>query len=127
MKVLTVRQPWASLIIGGHKDIENRSWTTHYRGPLAIHAGQATDQGGLRACRELLPEVLPHGSVLGIVDLVDVVTDSRSRWAEPGLYHWVLKNPRTLGKPIPVAGKLGLWTPSPSLAMSLDQEDVTPH
>lgn len=38
MKALTLWQPWASLVAGGLKQIETRSWTTRYRGPLAIHA-----------------------------------------------------------------------------------------
>ena len=41
MKALTIRQPWASLIAAGVKTIETRSWSTKYRGPLAIHAGKA--------------------------------------------------------------------------------------
>lgn len=41
MKALTIRQPWASLIAHGVKTIETRSWSTKYRGPLAIHAGKA--------------------------------------------------------------------------------------
>lgn len=40
MKALTIRQPWASLIAHGVKTIETRSWSTEYRGPLAIHAGK---------------------------------------------------------------------------------------
>lgn len=40
---LSVRQPWAWAIISGGKTIENRSWTTPYRGPLLIHAGKAFD------------------------------------------------------------------------------------
>jgi ASCH domain len=43
MKALSVRQPWAWLIIAGHKDVENRSWTTTYRGPLLIHAARRPD------------------------------------------------------------------------------------
>jgi activating signal cointegrator 1 len=39
VKALTLHQPWASLIALGHKSIETRSWSTKYRGPLAIHAG----------------------------------------------------------------------------------------
>ena len=38
MKVLTLHQPWASLVALGVKTIETRSWSTQYRGPLAIHA-----------------------------------------------------------------------------------------
>lgn len=41
MKALTIRQPWASLIAEGVKTIETRSWSTKYRGPIAIHAGKA--------------------------------------------------------------------------------------
>ena len=44
MRKLTIRQPWASLIICGEKDVENRTWTTRYRGELAIHAGHRFDQ-----------------------------------------------------------------------------------
>ena len=40
MKVLTLHQPWASLIACGIKTIETRSWSTKYRGPLAIHAAK---------------------------------------------------------------------------------------
>lgn len=40
MKALTIWQPWASLIACGAKTIETRSWSTSYRGPLAIHAAK---------------------------------------------------------------------------------------
>ena len=39
MKALSVRQPWAELIVAGLKDVENRTWRTDYRGPVLIHAG----------------------------------------------------------------------------------------
>ncbi|MEC5321592.1 ASCH domain-containing protein, partial [Brenneria populi subsp. brevivirga] len=38
MKALSIRQPWAWLIVNGYKGTENRSWKTHYRGPVLIHA-----------------------------------------------------------------------------------------
>lgn len=40
MKALSIRQPWAWLIVNGFKDIENRSWHTKYRGPVLIHASK---------------------------------------------------------------------------------------
>src|SRR5690348_17556570 len=40
MKALTLTQPWASLVAIGAKRIETRSWSTSYRGPLAIHAAK---------------------------------------------------------------------------------------
>lgn len=46
MRALTIRQPWASLVALGVKTIETRSWSTRYRGPLAIHAGAAQPQRG---------------------------------------------------------------------------------
>ena len=46
MKALSIRQPWASLIVAGIKDIENRSWVTNYRGKLLIHAAQKFDKKG---------------------------------------------------------------------------------
>lgn len=46
MKVLSIQQPWASLIVAGHKKIETRSWNTKYRGELLIHASmKAPDMG----------------------------------------------------------------------------------
>jgi len=42
MKALTISQPYASLIASGEKWVENRTWATRYRGPLAIHAGRGT-------------------------------------------------------------------------------------
>ncbi|MEK3688583.1 ASCH domain-containing protein [Paenibacillus sp. FSL R10-2736] len=44
MKCLTIRQPWATLIALGEKQIETRSWPTSYRGDLAIHAGMQVDK-----------------------------------------------------------------------------------
>jgi hypothetical protein len=38
---LSIRQPWAWLIVNGFKDLENRSWSTAFRGPVWIHAGKA--------------------------------------------------------------------------------------
>lgn len=38
MKAITIKQPWASLIVHGIKDIENRTWLTHFRGRVLIHA-----------------------------------------------------------------------------------------
>lgn len=46
MYALTVKQPWASAIMAGLKRVENRTWRTDYRGPLAIHAGSSIDPAG---------------------------------------------------------------------------------
>ena len=44
MKALTIKQPWATLIIQGDKRFEFRSWQTKYRGELLIHAGKGIDK-----------------------------------------------------------------------------------
>jgi ASCH domain len=110
---LTVRQPWASLIIEGTKDVENRGWSTYHRGPLIIHAGNALDREALAKHRRLLQHAdsLPHGCLLGTVDLVDCVERARSRWAEPGAFHWLLRDPRPFRSLVPMRGSLGLWQP----------------
>ena len=46
MKVLTIKQPWATLIMQGDKRFEFRSWQTKYRGDLLIHAGKGIEPGG---------------------------------------------------------------------------------
>ena len=110
MKALTIKQPWASLIVGGGKDIENRTWRTSYRGKLAVHAGMGVDQDGMQQQAHLLEGMdLPHGVVLGTVEVVDCVRGSVSPWAETDYWHWVLATPEPLAAPVPAKGKLGLW------------------
>jgi hypothetical protein len=122
MRALSIRQPWAWAIIAGHKDIENRSWQTSYRGPLLIHAGKqviADDyEDMLRFGREdnfLVPPLsgMPTGGIIGEVELVDIVMARSKRarqnpWFD-GPYGWVLANP----KPLPFRpwkGQQGLFT-----------------
>lgn len=96
MKALTIKQPWASLIVHGIKDIENRPWRTDYRGPLLIHASKMIYGGNLKSFLtkeqleavgeeydEVVREQLTHvGAIIGRVDLVDCVVYHESVWAE---------------------------------------------
>ena len=108
-RALTVKQPWATLLVAGVKDVENRSWSTNHRGPLWIHAGKGRDAPPPGVT---LDESLdyPTGVLLGTVDLVDIIQDSTSQWGEPGSYHWVVQPMVALARPIPMRGRLGLWT-----------------
>ncbi|WP_020578906.1 ASCH domain-containing protein [Actinopolymorpha alba] len=143
MRALTVRQPWAWALIHGGKNVENRTWSTGYRGPLAIHAAAFPTRAGVY--RELLanlcePEVrdalhrryagqgvklrdvLTFGAVIGVIDLTDA-HPSRGccrPWAHtaPGVIHLVTANPQPV-QPIPCKGRLGLWTPTPDLAAAI--------
>ena len=114
MRALTVKQPWAWAILYAGKDIENRGWRTRYRGPLVIHSGARLHEArkmprGARA----VPDDFVFSAMLGVVELVDVVERSRSKWFE-GPFGWVLRNPRPFSRPIPCPGRLGLWQPTPS-------------
>ena len=73
MKVLTIKQPWATLIMQGNKRFEFRSWQTKYRGELLIHAGKGIDKEAMNRLSKYLPEELPAGKILGKVTLVDCI------------------------------------------------------
>ncbi|MGE0883192.1 MAG: ASCH domain-containing protein [Blastocatellales bacterium] len=117
MKALTLRPVWAWAVIYAGKNIENRSWRTHLRGTIAIHASKGLTRAEYEACVEYLPrrwqkeippfEELARGAIIGVVDLVDCVTESKSRWFG-GEYGFVLKNPCAI-KPIECTGALGFW------------------
>lgn len=113
MKALTIRQPWASLIAAGIKDVENRAWPTTHRGPLLIHAGMGLDDDALAEWRDCLPATLPRGRVIARVELVDCVRTSRSDWAIPGDWHWALADPRPMVRTPRVRGQLGLFELTP--------------
>jgi hypothetical protein len=110
LPMLSVRQPWASLIVGGWKDVENRTWTTRHRGPLVIHAGKQIDPAGRPFASRAGLEVaeLSRGAVLGVVALHGVVEDSPSPWALPGQFHWLLGDARELPVHVPLRGGLML-------------------
>src|SRR5262245_22363982 len=126
MKALTVKQPYASLIIRGYKRCETRSWHTNYRGPLAIHAALdpdphihdllATYAAHLSRRGFASLEDFPNGLLLGTVALEAclVIAERRSpltgvisQWEvsqcdrafgdwRPGRYAWRLANPQPL-------------------------------
>ncbi len=126
MKALTIRQLWAYAILHLGKDVENRSWRTHYRGPLLIHAAsyherQPREKLAENICRPPSAETLanlPEGSIVGIARVVGCVKNSESRWAQKGAWHRLIKNPRRM-RPIPCKGSLGLWIPPPAVMKEL--------
>jgi hypothetical protein len=122
MKALSIRAPWWWFILHGGKDIENRDWSTRYRGPLLIQASKwwrAHDVDfDMAFCIRLAPNA-PRptmrslrrgnaGKIVGRVDLVDCVEQSDSPWFF-GPYGFVLANPVAFETPIPFKGALGLF------------------
>lgn len=120
MKALTITQPWASLIVLGHKSIENRTWPTRYRGRLLIHSSKrGFDSSGLVLAGRLgieLPDDLPRGAILGAADLVNVtdIVPADDPFAF-GPVCWVLANATAFASPLPCRGSLGLWKPPAEL------------
>lgn len=83
---LSIRQPWAALVVHGIKTIEVRSWRTHRRGTILIHAGLALDlrRPGWLALPDFAAETAQlRGGIIGIANLGDCLTyDSRRQFAK---------------------------------------------
>jgi hypothetical protein len=115
LRALSVRQPWAWLIVNGFKDIENRSRRTHHRGSLLIHAGSSLgnykeDIEWVKSKRGIsVPLEMDTGGIVGAVDVIDCVESHKSKWFN-GPFGWVLANPRRL-KFRPCKGALNLFRP----------------
>ena len=123
MKVLTIKQPWATLIMQGNKRFEFRSWQTKYRGELLIHAGKGIDKEAIKRLSKYLPKELPLGKILGKVTLVDCIKMSpefkeellkenhdiytKSSFKEN--YGWQIDNVQVFDEPIDAKGHLSLW------------------
>lgn len=117
MKALSIRQPWASLIAMGIKDVENRTWKTNYRGEFLIHASKTFDRQGmiyLLNNEEIYGvststfSTMPRGGIIGKAEIVDCVRDSNSLWAEDCCFHFVIKNAVEL-QYSPRPGRLGFF------------------
>lgn len=139
MKTLSIKNPWAWLIAKGFKDIENRSWKTKFRGTFLIHSTQKWDQRASEMSllltrdqwdeldenihdRVFLQTNIPTSAIIGQVDLVDCVQNSKSIWAEEGQWHWVLDNAIYYDNYIPdVKGKLSFWEFNNSLEQRASQ------
>ncbi|MCL0047627.1 ASCH domain-containing protein [Dehalococcoidia bacterium] len=112
MKALSIRQPWAWLIVNGYKDIENRTWSTDFRGRIYVHTGQKIKSGDfpeqrdyIRESEIILPEEPPLGAIVGEVTIADCVDCSSSPWF-CGPYGFLLTSPVAYTNPIPYRGNL---------------------
>jgi hypothetical protein len=137
VKVLSMIQPWATLLVEGETLYETRSWKTRYRGPLAIHASQKIDKQICKheLIRSLLSkngyteQTLPTGVLLATSELTNcyrvieanhmsatldsgkVVTGDNLLLGDysEGYFAWEIVDFRQLKPYIPAKGKLGLW------------------
>jgi hypothetical protein len=126
MKAISIRQPWASLIVAGHKDVENRSWRTSFRGQIYVHASQTMkradyDDAVRFIMRRFQParvaEILPSfaycremsGGLIGVMEIADCVDRHPSKWFV-GPFGFCIRNAEPLHF-TPCYGKLGIFTP----------------
>ena len=123
MKVLTIKQPWATLIMQGNKRFEFRSWQTKYRGELLIHAGKEIDKEAVKRLSKYLPKELPQGKIIGKVTLVNCVKmtpelkeellkENRDIYTKSSFqenYGWQLEDVNVFNEPIDAKGHLSLW------------------
>jgi hypothetical protein len=127
-RVLSVKQPWAWAIVSGLKRVENRSWTTKYRGTIYIHASRQIDSRSkdwFAKHKIKLPSDLPTGVIIGTCELVNIVSGKQGRrfgkWFF-GPKGWIVKNPRKLAHPIALKGTLGLTRAPKKLVRSVDEQ-----
>jgi hypothetical protein len=131
IKVVSLTQPWASLVAIGAKRIETRSWPAKYRGPLAIHAAKGFPKYARELCLQEpfksalakggfnTPAELPLGAVVAICRLDAVWKIDKESWIPedqapfgdftPERYAWNLVEIKRLSEPVPAGGQRGLW------------------
>ena len=116
MKALSVRQPWAWLIVNGFKPVENRDWPTRFRGRFLIHASKGMTRMEYADTRDFaeglgvtIPafEELKRGGIVGAAYMNDCVARSDSPWFF-GDYGFVLESAQTLPF-TPLKGRLGFF------------------
>lgn len=122
MKVLTIKEPWASLIINGYKEYEFRSFKTNYRGKILIHAGLTLEKNNAIKFNNYNLDY-GKGEIIGeayITDciLIDDEFENKLYSIDPlvygksehsRIYAWKLEHVIKYNKRISFKGKLGLW------------------
>jgi len=119
MKALSVKQPWAWLIVNGYKEIENRNWPTAHRGRIFIHASKQVDNSDNswdfikeridpKTFKKLREMTFPRGCLVGEVDLIGCTTNCGNQWFV-GAYGFTFAYPECYDRPIPYPGRLGLF------------------
>jgi hypothetical protein len=111
---LSIQQPWAWLVVNGHKDVENRSWPTRFRGEVLIHAGKKFDPDVMATGDWPWPDIkqpddFNYGGIVGTATVVGCVTASRSPWFV-GPFGFLIRNAKPLPF-LPCRGRLGFFLP----------------
>lgn len=122
MKVITLKQPWATLIAEGYKKYEFRSWKTNYRGKILIHAGCGIDKAAMEKFKDLNLSY-PKSKILAEVNIVDCIKLNKeinekiieenefiygNNYDRCG-YAWKINDVKKLNVDKKVKGRLGIW------------------
>ena len=121
MKVITLKQPWATLVAEGIKKYEFRSWKTNHRGKLLIHAGSGIDKEGMEMVKNLDLEY-PSKRIIAEVEIIDcleideelnnkIISENNIAYGNKKRngYAWKLDNITKINNSKEISGKLGLW------------------
>lgn len=121
MKVITLKQPWASLIARGYKKYEFRTWKTNYRGPILIHAGKGIEKDAINRVKKYNLD-FPSGKIIAKVNIIDCVklddklndklcSENRDVYGYHNHegYVWILSDPELVNIDDKINGKLGFW------------------
>jgi hypothetical protein len=134
MKALSIRQPWAWLIVNGYKDIENRDWYIWQRGQILVHASKNCTRyeyiTAVEFSQPLLPtgviiptlQDLPRGGICGSVEIFSVVSRSDSPWFH-GKFGALLRNPALVDF-CPMRGRLGIFDVPDSILSAAGHSDA---
>lgn len=166
MKALSIRNPWAYLIVnkfqGKFKDVENRTWPLPFNTSMPmriyVHAGVKPDGNNYNEIKQITAGAMQilidmlggkhcaynkssidtiwrlmhnrtdpkwsryYGAVIGEVDIIDCVRNSKSPWAVPGLYHFVFDKPIAYLNPVPCKGKLNFFKLDPRVELQCKKE-----
>lgn len=128
MKALSVKQPWACLLVEGIKKIEVRSWATDHRGQLLICASASPNNFFWHDHVDDVKRLLHAGCMIGIVNLLDVRelkesdTDMSLCEHQPGAYAWVVE-PVSYVRPDKLIGKLKLFDVDDNLIHKISNDD----
>ena len=121
MKVLTLKQPWATLVAEGIKKYEFRTWKTNYRGKVLIHAGAGVEKKELAILKDLNLEytskrIIAEAEIEDCLELDDnlnkkIINENNIAYGSKYRtgYAWKLKNVKKLDINKEINGKLGLW------------------
>ena len=123
MKVISIKEPYATLIKENIKNIETRSWKTNYRGEIYIHASKTSSKITDTKILELTKNLkMSNGNIIAKATLVDCkymdqefineIKQNKTEYLcgeyKKGRYAWILKDIEKIN-PIKAKGKLNIW------------------